>query len=203
MYNGAFVQDIFPVKIYCEFTKNTDPINYQKLQKSCGQMLETFDIGNIGKPDNWPENVSTSFRNENVNNLFDGHKEVEYIITEKCKRYLADAFDVHSKIKIVDSWVNLYEETQYQFTHNHLATPDDKTLISGSYYYNTNGCDGNIVFVNEHQHDLSTSGHTQRPEEGLLLLFPSWLGHYVQANTTNNKRISFSFNFIKDNTHGY
>ena len=32
------------------------------------------------------------------------------------------------------------------------------------------------------------------PEEGLLVLFPSWLHHSVQANTSNEERIVISFN---------
>jgi len=203
MTTGLFVRDILPVKIYCECTPNQDPINYEKLQTSFGEIWDTMDINSIGKPDNWPENVSTSFRNENVNKLFEGRGEVEYIITQKCKRYLADAFDIHAKIKLADSWVNVYEKTQYQFTHDHLAGPDDQALLSGSYYYSTNGLDGDIVFCNNKQYDLSISGFKCTPTEGMLVLFPAWLDHYVEANTTDNRRISFSFNFIKDDIYGY
>ena len=34
------------------------------------------------------------------------------------------------------------------------------------------------------------------PEEGKLLLFPSWLDHEVDQNLSQEKRISISFNIV-------
>ena len=33
----------------------------------------------------------------------------------------------------------------------------------------------------------------EKPEKGKLVLFPSWLEHYVEPNLTNEDRISMSF----------
>ena len=197
------IQDILPVKIYCESLEDSDPENYNQLQTSFSEILQTIDLDTIGKPDDWPENVAVSFRNKKPNKLFDGRGEIEYIITQKCKDYLAYGYDIHAKIKLADSWVNRFDKTQYQFTHNHLANPDDASFVSGTYYYDSSGHDGNIIFANKVQNGLTISGQALQPKTGMLCMFPAWLDHCVEANRTDKRRISFAFNFIKDDIYGY
>ena len=41
---------------------------------------------------------------------------------------------------------------------------------------------------------LNASSNSIKPEEGLLVLFPSYLEHSVNPNQSNEKRIVISFN---------
>jgi len=35
------------------------------------------------------------------------------------------------------------------------------------------------------------------PKSNMLLIFPSWMNHSVEANLNNDPRISVSFNFLQ------
>ena len=41
---------------------------------------------------------------------------------------------------------------------------------------------------------VNSKEFTVVPEEGLLLIFPAWLEHYVKVNKSSQERIVYSFN---------
>ncbi len=43
---------------------------------------------------------------------------------------------------------------------------------------------------------FNTNIHPYQPQEGTLLLFPSWLPHMVEANQSEERRISIAFNVM-------
>ena len=81
--------------------------------------------------------------------------------------------------------------------------------FSGTYYLKgvESGAEGNIVFKNpvnidyhmpstktvEQFTNITSGSYSEQPEKGKLVLFPSWLEHYVEPNLTNENRISLSF----------
>ena len=94
------------------------------------------------------------------------------------------------------SWINTFKKNSYAHIHSH-STAD----ISGVYYYQTTGKDGNLFFetpVTETGCSKFWMDHSLTfniaPEKGLILLFPGWLSHGVRTNTTDSQRISLSFN---------
>jgi uncharacterized protein (TIGR02466 family) len=100
------------------------------------------------------------------------------------------------KYKLYESWMTLTKHNEFAIPHNH--PPAD---ISGVYYYQTNGNDGDITFIAPPLGGswVPKSGSllaniSYKPEVGRLLLFPGWLTHYVKANETYNNRVSVSFN---------
>lgn len=105
--------------------------------------------------------------------------------------------------KLAHSWINLVSKDQRQDWHQH----QDAT-ISGTYYYQTSGIDGDIVFRTPNQFvelELFSIGstvgkqHAIQPKNGKIVLFPGWLSHKVELNTTDTTRISISFNYLRDN----
>ena len=98
--------------------------------------------------------------------------------------------------KITNSWLTETLTGQYAHVHTH-GTSD----ISGTYYFKTNGQDGRIFF-NPPTRILGTSPVFEPldehvavdPEVGKIVLFPSSLEHGVETNTTDNVRVSLSFN---------
>jgi uncharacterized protein (TIGR02466 family) len=119
------------------------------------------------------------------------------------KRYLSQiGFVLHPKLgyDVKASWMTLSRKGNYGHIHSHGAAD-----LSGVYYFKTNGEDGNLFF--ETPNKLLTSSfcfnhmHNRayfKPEVGKLLLFPGWLEHGVQTNTTDNERVSVSFNIHFD-----
>jgi uncharacterized protein (TIGR02466 family) len=102
------------------------------------------------------------------------------------------------KPAIETSWLTLSKPGLSSHVHDHGTSH-----ISGVYWFKTNGSDGDIVFRNSFKalkcnpigssfaHETSFS-----PDQGRLILFPGFLDHSVKENTTNEDRISLSFNIL-------
>jgi uncharacterized protein (TIGR02466 family) len=97
-----------------------------------------------------------------------------------------------------ESWIT--KSTKYSYAHIHNHSNFD---ISGVYYYKTNTMDGNLFFENPITECIASKIGRKKflkdtisyqPEVGKFILFPSWLKHGVDTNTTDNERISLSFN---------
>jgi uncharacterized protein (TIGR02466 family) len=104
------------------------------------------------------------------------------------------------KFKIKNIWFSIQKENEGHPSHNH-----PKSILSGVYYLNSDAETG-IIFqdprpaadvlvprkktkTNENSNLLSYISKTNR-----LIIFPSWLLHWVPINESNRNRISISFN---------
>ena len=94
------------------------------------------------------------------------------------------------------AWITKTKKGKQAYPHSHGFSD-----ISGVYYINTNGKDGNLVFTNIHDGFAnniiynSIGGASTAPlETGLIMMWPSNLRHETQENTTDNERLSLSFN---------
>lgn len=82
------------------------------------------------------------------------------------------------------------ESTGY---HNHHNKNDINFLdLSCVYYVKTPKKCGNLFF-NPISHNQKT--YSIEPQEGLLVIFPSWLNHFCPKNLSKEPRISISANF--------
>ena len=50
--------------------------------------------------------------------------------------------------------------------------------------------------IAERGNEITTAGMNATPKSNMLLIFPSWLEHRVEANLKNDSRISISFNAV-------
>tara|TARA_B110000977_G_C11082438_1_gene493348 strand:+ start:454 stop:1056 length:603 start_codon:yes stop_codon:yes gene_type:complete len=107
-------------------------------------------------------------------------------------------------LKIINMWININDDKHsYNKQHNHSGS-----TMSGVYYVKGNENSGKICFPRPSLEDyiIQTTGRVTEtnqftyseagyaPEEGKLLLFPSYVPHYVETNQTNDERISIAFN---------
>lgn len=105
--------------------------------------------------------------------------------------------------KLTTAWLNVNNKSGYNVQHRHL-----NACLSGTYYLKgvESGANGNIVFKNpwivdyhvpdnciEEFTNVTSGAYSLPPEAGKLIMFPSWLEHYVETNTTDIDRISLSF----------
>lgn len=102
--------------------------------------------------------------------------------------------------KILNLWININYQHCYNVVHTHPGS-----IFSGVFYLQCNPSSGNLVFVNPYdfinipQHietynEYNSAKWLVVPEVQKLVMFPSYLRHYVDANKTLEKRISVSFN---------
>ena len=136
--------------------------------------------------------------------LQDIHSQHLYYLTEKIKK---ECFKINEKIKnidIVQMWINVNKKNDWNVIHQH-----GYNHISGTYYIKAPINSGNIVFrdprpaaiANPFFRNFFDCGDLLNyvPEESLLLLFPSFLDHFVEPNMSEEDRISISFD-IKTTT---
>lgn len=104
--------------------------------------------------------------------------------------------------KIGRSWINLNQNTNITKPHLH-----SNSLLSGVLYIKCKNS-GPIVFLHPvmaHQYVIppeiveqfnafNSASITVNPEVGKLIIFPSWLMHYVESNQDTSDRISIAFN---------
>jgi uncharacterized protein (TIGR02466 family) len=142
----------------------------------------------------WDDQVLTTF---NYSKLPDFLKDTP-LLKDKIREHIVEFIGASQAFTFYDSWINVSSKHGYQNYHYH----NDST-ISGVYYYRTSGGDGAIKFKPEsiaYQDSklislLNVSKTiTYQPAVGKLLLFPSFLQHAVLMNTTEQDRISISFN---------
>lgn len=99
----------------------------------------------------------------------------------------------------LQSWVNLHDRGGFNFLHMHEAS-----LLSGSFYLEVPAGSGALCFRDPRPGVTHGSlkgsvpnGHADihlKPSTGLLVLFPSWMEHYVEPHESDRPRICIAFN---------
>ena len=106
-----------------------------------------------------------------------------------------------TNIKILNMWSVVNGKNTFNTKHTH-----PNSYFSSAYYIKANEDSGHIKFFDPKEvktmysptlgelNDLSTNIVRIKPEEGKLLLFPSYLHHAVEENISDEDRIVISFN---------
>jgi len=99
-------------------------------------------------------------------------------------------------------WLNINKENSYNVSHSH--GPFVGNALSGVFYVNAPENCGDITFydprgvitsaIDLDYYSDSPRYNTIKPYNNLLLIFPSWLEHSVNANLSTQERISIGFN---------
>ena len=101
----------------------------------------------------------------------------------------------------LQSWINLHDRGGFNFLHLH-----EGSLLSGSFYLNVPPGSGEFVFRDPRPGVIHGSfkgavpnGHSDihlTPSDGLLVLFPCWMEHYVEPHDNDEPRITIAFNAL-------
>jgi uncharacterized protein (TIGR02466 family) len=113
-------------------------------------------------------------------------------------------------LKLHNFWFNINLKKDFNLPHVH-----PQSIISGVFYIKAPPNCGNLMLKNrnadlvksyfdywhlEEEKDYDMTAFTSQiwrvvPEENHLILFPSWVEHYVEPNESNQERISIAFNY--------
>ena len=137
-------------------------------------------------------------KNDNASKKFD------VIIQNFLKKIFTDEMGWKynpDKAKIISMWSIINKKGSFNIQHNH-----PNAYLSASYYVKVPKNSGNIKFFDPKEQknirypkiknytDISAVIAEITPEEGDLLIFPSYLYHSVGENLSENDRIIVSFN---------
>jgi len=99
----------------------------------------------------------------------------------------------------LQSWVNLHDRGGFNFLHMH-----EGSLLSGSFYLKVPAGSGALCFRDPRPgvthgaiKGSVPNGHADihlKPSTALLVLFPSWMEHYVEPHESDEPRICIAFN---------
>jgi uncharacterized protein (TIGR02466 family) len=115
---------------------------------------------------------------------------------------VAPKFAMEGRQMATEGWVNISDKGAYNTPHRHPGF-----TWSGCYYVqvpeNPQGRSGLIEFIDPRggdgrqtldDCDAFSSKIQQRPQAGMLVIFPSYLVHWVYPNEEAEQRISIAFN---------
>ena len=144
---------------------------------------------------------------KNWQSIADLHKMIIYdTLTDKILEYSKNVFDKlelkYDSFKITDMWSNVLKPGETHRPHTH-----SNNMLSGVYYVDAVETSG-IIFTDPRpqagviQPDVNkqildnASIVKYDSATNRMILFPSWLQHYVPVNETNKNRISVAFNIM-------
>ena len=113
-----------------------------------------------------------------------------------------------TNITVCNGWANVNGKGNFNVPHCH---PD--CFYSAIYYVKGGENKGDVVFMNPMPYFegliyknkinaysiYNSTTWMFKPIPNQLIIFPSWLNHYVEPNKTDEDRISIAFNFKLDN----
>ena len=125
-------------------------------------------------------------------------------IEEHCLNYIHEIVSIQNCF-LHNAWININSKGDSNFPHDHPGS-----IVSGVYYVRLPENSGRLVFQNPSGKLISTYWNMKGgpnewnransevwsldSSEDTLLIFPSWLDHYVETNKSDEDRISISFN---------
>jgi len=99
---------------------------------------------------------------------------------------------IKNRSKEIGAWATVHHHCQAHLAHTH---PDN--MLSAVYYVRMPSVAGKLVLEDPRGPRPPFDNRMYiRPNEGDIILFPSWLTHYVSPTAGSEERISIAFNLV-------
>ncbi len=189
---------IFPIPIYTDDV--SDRFIYKKIQKELTSVVEKTEWEKLKDRPDTSHSLSPNAFASNILKEYNCKHFLKYL-HESITSYLHTFGDkIPIEYLIDSSWLTKTTKGEHALQHTHGSAD-----ISGVYYLQTNGRDGSLFFQDAHSDkvgnivmDLSCAvTNSDAPlKQGLLHMWPGFMGHGTRPNTTDDVRISLSFNLM-------
>ena len=189
------INPIFPLPIFLDEAEYDEYTEVQKELTCAKNELKFNDRGSymILNEDPFNTNFLVTHECDKTINLI--NKTVDKFLKSLYGEYNQDGT---TKWMIAESWMTKTLKGRCAREHSHGAAD-----ISGVYYLDTNGNDGNLILCNTNRHlesnvlltTMISSGDLKMPlETGMIFLWPGQMRHKTLINETDHERVSVSFN---------
>lgn len=189
------INPLWPTPIY---QRKIDGEEFDNVQK---ELYDSIDKLGFEEAAGWGPNAHDLSKDAFHSNFLYEHNCTNTIqfIHDSLIEYLLYVNAQYEVPYIIDAaWITKTKKGKFAYEHSHGFSD-----VSGVYYINTNGEDGNLQFDNINSGmsgnfiiSALKSKEVAPLENGLLLLWPGPLKHGTQANKTDNARLSLSFNIL-------
>jgi len=178
-------------------------VKNQREMKS--ELVPYFEKEYEKQPDNhppdWMCSVHTSYTK--TDSFLEKYKD---IYMSNIIEFLSEIKFPECKLEVLGLWYNIYKKGQWQEVHNHAANP--YAYFSAVHFLKFDPeVHTSIIMSNSNRIFLETYSlgrksnlnywdlmHYVNVEEGDIIIFPSTLEHFVKPQTTNDSRVTVSFN---------
>ena len=171
---------------------------------TAGDVLPKRDIDNINKD---IKNLSIKNINGPTQSHPLQHENPVYgslcdRVIELCEKYMTDSSYLYEKLEITNMWSNIIGLGQYHAPHTH-----SNNILSGVYYPQSDN-NAKIHFLDPRPqagvltpkikyNTTNNSNLLQYPSEtNQMIIFPSWLQHYVESSNSEQPRHSVAWNVM-------
>ena len=181
---------------------------------------DTYDFSDIAKqgkidsrPKGWTTPVNSSFPNISDNDRLvspDVRDNLIKDLSEQMKRLFVSN-GIPDKFVVHNFWYNVYHDYQGQEPHTHLTGCMEQTPYWCGIYYNKGATpttffrpDSNnrvhqFPYKSENFREYFADSLQPNLHDGDVILFPPYLMHCVDLQTSANMRLTFSFNLLLHN----
>jgi uncharacterized protein (TIGR02466 family) len=191
---------LFGDLLYCGFVDN---------HKEIKEVFEPFFDNKkyFSTPSGWNCTVKTTIGNTDADKDLPWNVFFNSIVNQHLTPFLETLNPNSPNLDIVaEPWLNIYEKYDFQEYHNHLGPSNH---FSCAYLMSVPKNSGEIIFTRDNCGFYEQTGLSRKfnipfdvekfkpinQRQGMLLIFPSYLGHYVSSNMSDERRISLSANF--------
>jgi uncharacterized protein (TIGR02466 family) len=177
---------------------DSDRLNAELLRDSAALRAGSGGVS-VSNQNGWHSEPDLFNRPEaSFRTLCEAIRECVLAVTRNC----APNFDFDRQVLFCDGWININAKGAYNTPHRHTGF-----LWSGTYYVQVPKTDtersGSIEFIDPRsrndlhsirESDLFATKLVHRPQAGRLVIFPSYLLHWVYPNEEAQERVSIAFN---------
>jgi len=195
MFKSSQVMQLFPVFVWAQVLEEgiAGPLNVHLRQQ----------VSSLKPPDANPDAAYSGWQTRNDLQTLPEFSQMTEIIGAGTQKVLEFLKVEPTPTEITGCWMNIKPRGAGHTLHGH-----PNNYLSGVYYVKAPEGADNILF-----HDFRMDRHVivpryaeQSPQndslarvpiaEGVMIMFPAWLPHSVEANPTDEERISLSFNIM-------
>lgn len=151
------------------------------------------------------KNASQQFSGIEYNSFFDKFNDT--ILHQPYIESYVDSFMFQFPYKLeLDTWFNVYNKYDHQQLHNHICTnvPAFSCVVllkqpnpdAGQFVFRTPRLSNHLKYLELDPWDQYSNVYKPPMHDGLIMIFPSCLEHYVFYNQTDESRVIFSTNIV-------
>jgi uncharacterized protein (TIGR02466 family) len=191
--NKTEISPLFSKPLYSKFTD----VDTKKIVSMLEKYEFSDDYGNTE-----PDDANMSLVSTNLHVLDDNKfKFLKDKLMKEFSLYASGVMKYTNEFEITTSWFTMSTKGQSSNFHNH-----NNCMMSAVLYLQTNENSGNIIFENfsnsrfalhiEEYNVFNSPQWFLKPEDGLLVIFPSEVHHKIVENESDTTRYSLAFNLI-------